>query len=122
MATSDGHGRTAPMTLQVAQIPIAEKPVAPVIPTTVLDNLSARFRPGGLCLVLLTPDGALAYHDASSGLFFQRFAIPMIQYPDPAAKLAERVAGMSAHSSVEVWNALPGVVLAAFPVRREAAA
>src|SRR5688572_8251296 len=88
---------------------------APVIPAAVLDNLAARFRPSGLCLLMLDRDGALAYHDESAGLFFQRFAIPMIQYPDPVAKLAERVAAMNVNSAVEVWNALPGVVLAAFP-------
>jgi HD-GYP domain-containing protein (c-di-GMP phosphodiesterase class II) len=86
-----------------------------IIPTAVLDNLAARFRPGGLCLMMLAPDGSLAYHDSSSGLFFQRYAVPMIQYPSPSAKLAERVAGMSINSAVEVWNALPGVVVAAFP-------
>src|SRR3954466_1188167 len=95
--------------------PTTSAAAAPVIARGVLDNLAARFRPSGLCLLMLNTDGTVAYHDSAAGLFFQRFALPMIQYPDPAANLAERVAGMSAHSSVEVWNALPGVVLAAFP-------
>src|SRR5687768_4980389 len=64
----------------------------PVIPVAVLDNLAARFRPSGLCLLMLAPDGSLVYHDGGAGLFFQRFAIPMIQYPSPSAKLAEKVA------------------------------
>src|SRR5689334_4571742 len=34
-----------------------------------LDNLAARFRPGGLCLVLLNPDGTVAYHDAAAQTF-----------------------------------------------------
>ena len=87
----------------------------PVIPASVLDNLAARFRPGGLCLMMLAADGTLTYHDGGAGLFFQRFAIPMIQYPSPSAKLVEKVAAMSVNSSVEVWNTLPGVVVAAFP-------
>src|SRR5688572_16604884 len=87
----------------------------PAIPIAVLDNLAARFRPGGLCLLMLAPDGSLAYHDANAGLFFQRYAVPMIQYPSPSAKLAEKVAAMSVNSAVEVWNTLPGVVVAAFP-------
>ena len=87
----------------------------PVIPLAVLDNLAARFRPGGLCLLMLAPDGSLAYSDISTGLFFQRYAVPMIQYPDPSAQLAEKVAAMSVNSAVEVWNTLPGVVVAAFP-------
>src|SRR5688572_31720719 len=89
----------------------AKHPPRAIIPAAVLDNLAARFRPGGLCLMMLAPDGSLAYHDASSGLFFQRFAVPMIQYPAPAAKLAEKVGAMSVNSAVEVWNTLPGVVV-----------
>jgi putative nucleotidyltransferase with HDIG domain len=85
------------------------------IPQTVLDNLAARFRPGGLCLLMLSPDGSLVYQDSSAGLFFQRFAVPMVQYPDPSARLAEKIATMSTSSTVEVWSVLPGVVLAAFP-------
>ncbi|HYO07451.1 MAG TPA: HD domain-containing phosphohydrolase [Tepidisphaeraceae bacterium] len=85
------------------------------VPTPVLDNLAARFRPGGLCLMMLNPDGSLAYHDPSAGLFFQRFAVPMIQYPEPAAQLGERVSAMTATSPVEAWNVLPGLVVAAFP-------
>ncbi|MEA2708328.1 MAG: hypothetical protein QOF78_929 [Phycisphaerales bacterium] len=88
---------------------------APIIPIAVLDNLAARFRPSGLCLLMLGRDGSLMYHDGSAGLFFQRFAIPMVQYPSPTAKLAEKVAAMSVNTTVEVWNTLPGVVLAAFP-------
>jgi putative nucleotidyltransferase with HDIG domain len=88
---------------------------ATVIPTSVLDNLAARFRPGGLCLLMLNADGSLAYHDAGAQVFFQRFCVPMVQYPDPAAGLAAKVAGMSINSTVEVWNALPGVTMAAFP-------
>ena len=88
---------------------------AAIIPTPVLDNLAARFRPGGLCLLMLAPDASLVYHDDNAGLFFQRFAIPMIQYPSPSAKLAEKVGAMNVNSTVEVWNTLPGVVVAAFP-------
>src|SRR4051812_2366271 len=93
----------------------ADKPAVAVIPAAVLDNLAARFRPGGLCLMMLQCDGSLSYSDSAAGLFFQRFAIPMIQYPDPAAKLAEKVAAMNPQSAVEVWNCMPGVALAAFP-------
>src|SRR5207248_5279222 len=99
----------------IVQNSAIEKSSAAAIPAAVLDNLAARFRPGGLCLLMLNCDGTLAYSDSSAGLFFQRFAVPMIQYPDPAAKLAEKVAGLTPQSAVEVWNMLPGVVLTAFP-------
>ena len=86
-----------------------------ILPTAVLDNLSARFRPSGLCLLMLDPNGAVVYHDSSIGLFFQRFALPMVQYPEPADLLAQRVRSLNINSTVEVWNILPGVVLTAFP-------
>ena len=88
---------------------------ATVVPAPVLENLAARFRPGGLCLVVLRPDGAVAYQDPGSNLFFQRYALPLIQYPEPASGLTEKVTSMTTKSPVEIWNILPGVVLAAFP-------
>jgi len=92
----------------------AARPAA--LPATVLDNLGARFRPGGLFLVMLRPDGSVAYHDAASGLFFQRYVLPMIQYAEPSDQdLRKRIAALTATSPVEVWNVLPGITLAAFP-------
>jgi len=88
---------------------------ATVVPAPVLENLAARFRPGGLCLVVLRPDGAVAYQDPGANLFFQRYALPLIQYPEPASGLTEKVTSMTTKSPVEIWNILPGVVLAAFP-------
>src|SRR5689334_18008011 len=85
------------------------------IARSVLDNLAARFRPSGVCLLMLNPDGSLAFHDSCAGLFFQRFALPMVQYPDPANLLADRCRKLTVDSAVEIWNVLPGVVLAAFP-------
>jgi putative nucleotidyltransferase with HDIG domain len=87
----------------------------PAVPAQVLENLAARFRPGGLCLVLLRTDGTIAYQDTASNLFYQRYALPMIQYPDAVSGLTERIASLTSNSAVEVWNVLPGVVLAAFP-------
>ena len=54
------------------------------LPHGVLENLAMRLRPGGLCLMMLRPDGRLAWHDASAGLFFQRYALPLLQYGDGA--------------------------------------
>jgi HD-GYP domain-containing protein (c-di-GMP phosphodiesterase class II) len=103
------------MSLQVVPI-LSEKPSdAPVIPMAVLDNLASRFRPGGLCLLMLNPDGSLIYHDSGAGLFFQRFAVPMIQYPAEGSKLTEQVGQITVNSAIEIWDSLPGVVLAAFP-------
>ncbi|HEV2293489.1 MAG TPA: HD domain-containing phosphohydrolase [Tepidisphaeraceae bacterium] len=97
-------------------MPGATVRVAPALPNAVLDSLAARFRPGGLFLLMLRPDGSVAYHDASGGLFFQRFVLPMIQYADAVDQgLRHKVAALGAGSTVELWNVLPGVTLTAFP-------
>jgi HD-GYP domain-containing protein (c-di-GMP phosphodiesterase class II) len=103
------------MSQTTSPIAPATQSATPALPVSVLDNLAARFRPGGLCLMMLNPDGVLSYFDNQAGLFFQRYAVPMVQYPDPAVKLADKVSAMTVQSTVEVWNNLPGVVLAAFP-------
>jgi hypothetical protein len=59
---------------------------AAALPCEVLDNLAARFRPGGLFLLMLRPDGTVAYNDTACGLFFQRFALPMIQYAETSER------------------------------------
>jgi len=96
-------------------IPSTTKSATPIIAVPVLENLAARFRPGGLCLLMLDAQGNLVYHDSAAGLFFQRFAVPTVQYPDDTTSLADHVSKLNINSTVEVWNALPGVVLAAFP-------
>jgi len=87
------------------------------VATAVLDNLAARFRPAGVFLVLLKPDGTVAYADPAAGMFFQRYVLPLLQYPEPndPSGLRERVRQVTASSSVAVWNALPGIVLGAVP-------
>jgi HD-GYP domain-containing protein (c-di-GMP phosphodiesterase class II) len=85
------------------------------ISATVLDNLSTRFRPGGLFLVVLRPDGTVSYHDPSAGLFFHRYVLPLIQYGGNDIDLKEKLQKITPNSTVTVWNSLPGVVIAAFP-------
>jgi len=92
------------------------KPSLEIIPADVLDNLAGRFRPGGLFLMLLRPDGSVAYHDGAAGLFFPRYVLPLLQYPEPGNDLRTRVKSLNITSSAMVWNdLLPGVVLAALP-------
>ena len=92
------------------------KPAAAPIAAAALDNLAARFRPGGLFLVMLKPDGSVAYQDSAAGLFFHRYVLPLLQYRDPNNDpLRNKVQSLSVASSVVVWNDLPGVTLAAFP-------
>lgn len=83
---------------------------------SVLDNLAARTRPGGLFLLMLRPDATVDYHDPSAGMFFNRYVLPMIQYPEPGdTGLREKVQSLTSNSTVCVWQTLPGVILAAFP-------
>src|SRR5688572_30209279 len=100
VATATAAGATATVT----QAPV---------PTAVLENLATRFRPSGLCLMMLRTDGTVAYADGACNLFFQRYALPLIQYSESAAALSEKVTSLTAKSPVEIWNLLPGVVLAA---------
>src|SRR5256885_4973319 len=94
----------------------AEKQSAAPIAAAALDNLAARFRPSGLFLVMLRPDGSVAYHDSAAGVFFHRYVLPLLQYRDASNdELRSKVQSLSAASSVVVWNDLPGVTLAAFP-------
>ncbi len=82
-----------------------------------LETLSARFRPAGLYLIMLRPDGTVAYNDPSASLFFHRYVLPMLQYPDPASQAAATgVQLLNVDSNVGLWNAVPGVMLAAFPL------
>src|SRR5688500_1451960 len=96
--------------------PISDASAPPAMPVAVLDKLAARMRPSGLFLLLLRPDGTVAYSDSTAPLFFQRFVLPMLQYSEPHDRaLAERVAALKPAAGVETWNLLPGVSLAAFP-------
>ncbi|HEV7300392.1 MAG TPA: HD domain-containing phosphohydrolase [Tepidisphaeraceae bacterium] len=89
---------------------------APQVPHAVLENLAARFRPAGLFLLMLRPDGSVAYHDGSAGTFFTRYVLPMLQYPERAdTGLRGQAQQLNASSTVGIWDALPGVLLAAFP-------
>src|SRR5438477_342719 len=99
---------------EAATIP-SPAPATATVSTAVLDNLAARFRPSGLCLVMLRPDGSVAYQDSAANLFFQRYALPMIQYPEAGCGFIEKVSALNASSAVEVWDTLPGVLLAVFP-------
>jgi HD-GYP domain-containing protein (c-di-GMP phosphodiesterase class II) len=86
------------------------------VPASVLDVLATRFRPAGLFLALLRNDGTLVYHDASAGLFFHRYVLPLLQYEDSSdTGIKKQLATITATSAVTIWNHLPGVILAAFP-------
>jgi putative nucleotidyltransferase with HDIG domain len=93
-----------------------EKISAPPIPIAALDNLAARFRPGGLFLVMLRPDGSVTYHDSAAGVFFLRYVLPLLQYRDASNDtLRAKISSLPGGTNVALWSDLPGVTLAAFP-------
>ena len=109
------------MTLQIDQRPTPTGGTLPGIPAqgispAVLDNLSARFRPCGLFVVMLANDGSVTYSDPQAAMFFQRYVLPLLQYGDPAdPELRQRISKISPTSGISIWHNLPGVILAAMP-------
>src|SRR5688572_9941005 len=86
-----------------------------VLPSTVLENLAARFRPGGLFLMVLRQDGTVVYHDAGAGVFFERYLLPLLKTPDKSGKAPrEKIEALEPGGAVAVWQ-LPGVSPAPFP-------
>src|SRR3954470_2937625 len=111
----------APQVKNIASL----RPEPTVLPPAVVENLAARFRPGGLFLVVLRQDGTVDYHDAGAGVFFERYVLPLLKLPDAGGKgLKEKVAAVDpavavaaagqAAVAISAWQ-LPGVALAAFP-------
>jgi putative nucleotidyltransferase with HDIG domain len=86
------------------------------IPTLVLESLASRYRPGGLCLLLLKQDGSIAWHDGNAVPFFQRYCVPLVNHLKSGRNgLAEKLAQVNTNSPVTLWDILPGIALAGFP-------
>jgi putative nucleotidyltransferase with HDIG domain len=89
-----------------------------VIPPAVLESLAARVRPNGAFLVVLRPDGTVAWHDQAAGVFFRRFVLPLLQYRDPTSggdALSQKLKSLTQTSPVQICDDLPGVTLAISP-------
>src|SRR4051794_34156231 len=93
-----------------------DKQASTPIAQTVLDNLAARIRGSGLYFMLLRPDGSVAYNDSVAGLFFQRYVLPQLQYPEPGDNgWIAAAKSLTAGSTMVISNSIPGVVLAMCP-------
>src|SRR5689334_6185755 len=95
------------MPLQITHPPAAPAVFGPAnreasIAPAALDNLAARFRPGGLFLVLLRPDGTIAYHDSGAAAFHVRYTLPQLQVNDAGGDPALR-------DKIRLTNAASGV-------------
>jgi HD-GYP domain-containing protein (c-di-GMP phosphodiesterase class II) len=93
-------------------------PQAGAVPKAALDNLAARFRCGGLCLILIRTDGSVAYHDETAGVFFQRYVVPFLQFSESASEgsdLRRLIDGINVASGAQNWDIVPGVRMSAIP-------
>ncbi len=97
--------------LQIDNNPTATGETSP-FPHSMLEKVAARFRPAGLCLLLIAPDGIIAYADPVAGAFFARYAVPLIRQN---AILAEKLRRLPADAPAVAFDSLPGIVLAAAP-------
>jgi len=94
--------------------PAAKAPGA--VPADALAKLAERVRLAGMCLGVLKPDGTLTYTDPKAGLFFSRYAIPFIQFPEGGeVRLQDRIAELAIDGPPLVWEQSAGVLLAAVP-------
>jgi putative nucleotidyltransferase with HDIG domain len=85
------------------------------VPSAVLDTLSVHSRAAGACLLLVRPNGALVYHDAGAGVFFERYVVPALRHSELAAnELRDRIKPF-AHGPAQLWDFVPGVALCALP-------
>ncbi len=89
--------------------PNAGVPAATMPSAGAMENLSARFRPAGVCLMMVRTDGSVAYLDGEAGEFFSKYVAPL------TPTLANRAAEMTVKTSVTNWDGIPGVAMAAIP-------
>src|SRR5689334_5286072 len=97
-ATANTTGNTDASAGRAASAPAALLP----IPAAVLENLAARLRSNGAFLTVCRPDGSVAWHDQSAGVFFRRFVLPLLQYREPAAAdgLSFKLRSLSHNSTI----------------------
>jgi HD-GYP domain-containing protein (c-di-GMP phosphodiesterase class II) len=95
----------------------ASRKSAPIVPDAVMEQLAKHTRPGGTALLLLRPDGTLAWHDHGAGVLYERFLVPALKHTELLAKdLRSLMSKMTAQSPIQVWEFVPGLILCAAPL------
>jgi HD-GYP domain-containing protein (c-di-GMP phosphodiesterase class II) len=87
------------------------------VPPAALDNLAARFRPDGLFICLLRPDGSVRYSDPSGSPFFTRYLLSLLadgRYSE--LSLPTHLRKPAPEDAITVFDRLPGLILAMFPI------
>lgn len=100
------------MTLQADKFLFTPADALP-LSAALVERLADRLRPSGLCLLVLSPEGLVAYADPLAGAFFARYAAPLVRAD---AVLAEKARRISPDTPVAVFESLPGLVIAACPL------
>lgn len=82
-----------------------------------MEHLVKHTRPAGTTLLLLRPDGTLAWHDHGSGVLYERFLVPALKHTELLANQVRAVvAKLNAQSAMQTWDFVPGLVLCAAPL------
>ena len=96
---------------------VAARPGPSALAGGVPEAIAQQVRAGGACLLVLGADGAIAYHDAQAGAFFDRYVIPMLRTSEIVARqLRGHIANLAPAAAPAVWTFAPGVVLCAAPL------
>jgi HD-GYP domain-containing protein (c-di-GMP phosphodiesterase class II) len=97
--------------------PGASRKAAPLVPEAVLEHLARHGRQWGVCLLILRPDGSVAWHDHGAGVLFERFLVPAIKHTELLAnQLRSSVSKLNSQSPAQALDFVPGFVLAATPL------
>ena len=92
-------------------------PAAPELPVSavVLDGIAAHARAAGAAVILLHPNGDVAYADVAAGGFFERYVVPALRHTAQGKGLREHVRQMTVQSKAQALDVVPGAVLCAAP-------
>ena len=77
----------------------ARKGAAPVVPEAVLEHLAKLARPAGIALLLLRPDGNVAWHDHGAGVLYERFMVPALKHTELLANQLRSLVSKTSHTS-----------------------
>lgn len=90
-------------------------PSSLLIPHRIVETLARRSRKNGLCLAILSSEGNVQYFDTHAPTFFQRFAIPLLNYTENSqTDDSAIIPAASLDSMIDLCHPIPGILLASF--------
>src|SRR6185295_8922233 len=95
----------------------ATRKSAQIVPDAVMEQLAKHTKQAGTSLLLLKPDGTVAWHDHTSGVLYERFLVPALKHTELLGReLRAHLSKINAQSPVQTWNFVPGLNLCAAPL------